>query len=218
MQDTKRVWIWVGVIVIILLVVGIGWIYLSKPPSNTTTATSQSVEQNTKAIVQAGDPSKCASVNTVANGVNYETVCKNSIAWNTAETNLDINACNGLDDKLISISSCQDMVIAGLVAKSTNVSVCTQFTGTLNDFCVGEYWSTAASTKGDPRLCSNLPSSTAPNCEEGVLMAMTSRTSTLTCSLFTASSTQADCENYVKHDCSAILLLPLQQACQKGVK
>ena len=115
----KKTSLIIGIVLLVLIAGGLVWYSASRPApaSLAPGASSAAFQQNVKSIIQSGDPSQCASVNVVADGVNYETVCKNNIAWNTAQANLDVAACNALDNKLMSIADCQSSVIAGLIVK-----------------------------------------------------------------------------------------------------
>jgi uncharacterized protein (UPF0333 family) len=231
MSKSKKSLIVIGAVVVVVIVIIIAAsFYLGQKNAAQNAPTgggsasvqaNQAVEASAAAIIKSGDAAQCASVNTVVDGANYETVCKNNIAWNAAQANLDINACNGLDNQLMSVADCQNSVIIGLIVKGKTLSVCDQFTGAINTTCVDDYWFQTAATKQNPSLCKNVISSSSQadiGCEYNVLLSSVSvGTSTPKCSLF-AGAVKTDCTNYMKHDCQAVTFPPLQQACQQGIK
>jgi hypothetical protein len=177
-------------------------------------------------VIKSGDSSKCSSVNTDTGGVNGQTVCQNNIAWHKAIANLDMRACNSLDNDLMTIEDCQNAVITASASSGKDVSICDQLSGASKDACVSSYWYSAAQSKSDPSLCAKVtPSSTQAiaTCQDSILIASVVRTpnTTLACASFTGSAL-GDCQDYVKTNCKAILFPPLQQACllneQKNAK
>jgi hypothetical protein len=186
------------------------------PSAQNPSASSSQLPQAAQAIIQSGDAAKCASVNSVVGGVNYETVCRNNIAWNAAQANLDISACNGLDNKLMSIADCQDSVVGKLVAKNKTLTVCDQFAGDLKNVCVSDYWSVLAAAQHDPSQCLHLGASGSQadlSCENNVLLsALSVGTSTPQCSLFNGAA-KTDCTNYAKGNCQTFAFPLLQNLC-----
>jgi hypothetical protein len=211
------------VVVVIVIIVAASFSLRQKNPTqteggNASVQANQAVLASAAAIIKSGDAAQCASVNSVANGVNYEVVCRNNIAWNAAQANLDVNACTGLDNKFMSIADCQNSVIAGLMAKEKTLTVCDQFTGALKNSCINDYWFMMARGSGDPSFCKNLISSSSDaflSCEYNILLSPTSvGTTTPNCSFFTGSA-KTDCVSYLKNNCQSIVFLPLQQVCQQ---
>lgn len=209
-----------GIIVIVVIVIA-AIAAILHPKEGSPAPSGQAVQAAAQAIIQSGDVSQCASVNAVVDGANYETVCKNNIAWNDAVTNLDINACNGLDNRLMSIANCQNAVIAGLINKDKTLATCDQFTGTLKDSCVTAYWVSVATSGQDPSLCGNIVSSSSRaslDCEYDVLISSVSNgTSTPSCSLF-AGIVKTDCANIAKGACAAIRNVTFQQICRTRIR
>jgi hypothetical protein len=221
-SNTKKTLLVIATVVVVLIVIFAVYAYGGgRSSQNSAEHAAPDIQQTTQSIIASGNAAQCSSVNTVVGGVNYQTVCQNNIAWNTAQANLDVNACNGLDNKLMSIASCQNAVIVGLIDKEGSLSVCNQFTGSLNASCVSNYWYITASKEKNPSLCANLLASSASssqaalNCEDAVLTASVSTgTSTPSCALYTGTA-KTDCMNYVNNDCTRITFPPLQQACLK---
>jgi hypothetical protein len=186
------------------------------PIANNPAIAANLLPEETQTIIQSGDAAKCEAVNAVSDGVNYETVCRNNIAWNTAQANLDIHACDGLDNKLMSVADCQRSVVGKLIAKDTSLAVCDQFVSDIKNFCVNNYWSMLAVAQHDPSLCQHLNSSSSQasaSCEENVLLAsISSATSTPECSVFTGAA-ETDCTNYTQSNCQALTVPQLQQFC-----
>jgi hypothetical protein len=216
----------VGVVIVgVVLILHVPGGVESPAAQNSSVGQNPSVDlkqlpQQTQSIIQSGDAAKCISLNVITDGVNYETVCRNNIVWNAAQASLDIKACDGLDNKLMSIADCQSSVVAKLVAKDKNLTVCDQFAGTLKNLCVNDYWSILAVSENDPGQCIHLVASSSEasmNCEENVLVSsIAGITSTPKCSLFTGAA-KKDCTNYNNGNCQALVFPPLQQSClQKG--
>lgn len=192
---------------------------------------ASSVPELAASIIKSGKIEDCIELkDQIANGVNYQTVCTNNIAQNLAQTNLDIKACEKLDNKLMAIADCQQMVVAGIANKAGNPSACDQFTSDLKTSCISAYWSSQAIKQKDPKLCSNITPSSEQvimNCQSFVLTSLltpVSSTSTTasgltaaTCSLFTGS-VKTDCNNYLKGDCRSLAFPPLQQVCQRRTR
>jgi hypothetical protein len=181
-------------------------------------STPAQIESQAAAIIKSGDVSQCSSIDRVVNGVNYETVCKNNIAWDKAQQDLDIAACNDLDGKLMSVADCQNSVIDGLVAKAKDFSVCGKFSGPLKNTCENQYWSASAAAKIDPSLCKNIISSSSAasmNCEYNIILnAPEGAVGAFQCSIF-SGQVKTDCENYQKGNCGSITFPGLIQACSR---
>jgi hypothetical protein len=186
-------------IVVLIIVALVFWFFLKKRSSPPNTSL---LETTTANIIKSGDASKCASVNQVADGVNYETVCKNNIAQNKAVANLDISACNNLDDKLMSIAGCQSEIIAMLAAKATSVSFCDQWSGVQGNGCRINFWTDAAMKSDNASPCANVSvsSSQVAACETDFLMftMAAAPTSIPDCTTFTTPAAKQQCQDITK--------------------
>ncbi len=186
-------------IVVVIIAALVFWFSIKKRSSPPNTSL---LETTTANIIKSGDASKCASVNQMVDGVNYETVCKNNIAQNKAVANLDISACNDLDDKLMSVAGCQSEIIAMLAAKATSVSFCDQWSGAQGDGCRINFWTDAAMKRGNASPCSNLPASSTQvaACETDFLMftMAAAPTSTPDCTTFTTTAAKQQCQDITK--------------------
>src|SRR3989338_5599179 len=86
-------------------------VYVIQPPEKLTT------QELVARIVASGRISQCAQVHgVIIDGIDYETVCRNNIAYQRALKTLDPEYCKGLDDRLISIEQCE----AGILLEKIN--------------------------------------------------------------------------------------------------
>lgn len=208
---TSKVIIAIIIAVVVVLVVGHFVFRWGEGPA---LVPFSQVQSTTQSAIIAGDTSQCGSVNEIADGVNYETVCENNIAWNTAIKNLDINTCNGLDNKLMLISDCQNAVVEAVAEKSDSVSACNAFTGTLRAACVTYYWNHAAVAAVEPALCSNLGAvSAAQVCESSALASLIIAGGPMpSCSLFSGVA-RDDCNAYEAGQCGRIISSEVRLVC-----
>jgi hypothetical protein len=182
-----------------------------------TQPSDQAFRDDVAAIIKSGDLAACDSANRILDGVNYRTVCRNNIFWNEAQSNLDFTACEGLDDRLMSVKDCETSVMVGLLRKEKSLSVCNTVPDALKAACPSAYWSLAAVDQDNVTLCRNLPSSTEPNCERNFLISLSaagaSSSIALPCADFTEARLRSECGALQEKNCAAIADPLLKAAC-----
>ena len=114
-------------------------------------------------IIKTGQIERCAEAKGfIVDGIDYQTVCRNNIAFNLALSRLDLSSCSLLDDKLMSIEDCQQQVLLTKLAQENDLAVCDQApTQALASSCQNAYWFQQAFEKQDISLCDKLTDSLA---------------------------------------------------------
>lgn len=231
--------------IIILLLAGVAYLwqsdFLTKPVILMSPKEEQQwraeQEQQVATIIKAGNLTSCDDVNyKSADGIDYETVCKNNIARDKALETLDPVWCKKLDNKLFQIADCEREVIFGKLAKEKNIAVCAvAFTPVLKTECENVYWSGQAITENKVTLCANTKNITLENnetinaqthCEDNFwITKLITEPSKVDCAKLSAEYFQTDCETFqsAKKDtetsrftvCRRILDPRLQFACER---
>lgn len=223
MQTTNNLWPKVFSIGTVLVLLGgvVYWavVYRTGSPEENRLREQERVA----AIIQAGDPARCAEARgLVIGGVDYEVVCKNNIAQQKALSSLDLTACDNMDGVLFDKTTCKKDIIRLQLERTLEKSVCDRVADTdFQQFCLQSYWGKVAVLKRAPSICQNLTvDKLAADCEQGVFLTLLSQDinsvscSTLSgvlrndCLLIRKALTEKDTQQ-----CKNIVLEPVRAVC-----
>lgn len=180
----------------------------NKPLSPPKTPSDQKIMEEASLAIRAGDLKSCDSLDQIVDGVNYRTVCRNNIFSDLAEKNLDFKSCQELDNKLMMVEDCQRNVMALMIQKEKNLSVCdnADMPEKYKQSCPDIYWGLTAIEQNNPALCSKITVESGDfSCEQfifqkAVFSEQGGQTNVIDCSLFKNSSVKNDCLNYKKRN------------------
>ncbi len=151
------------IVALAILAVGIivGVIFFMAPrsqPTNIPASAAPASEQAVASTIQGGTLQDCDQyANTIIGGINYRTVCRNNVAMRMAMTKLDYTQCQNLDDKLVSISSCEQAVVREALAKNLDASYCASVgSDALKTYCQTTFVQDEVSRSGNNKLCDTL--------------------------------------------------------------
>ena len=158
-----------AVLAAILIIAGF-LIYRSRGPGDISPGEILKKQEAVAAIIKTGNLDKCSEARgLVISGVNYESVCRNNIASQMAFETLSVSYCRKLDDKLFSVQSCEEQVLANLAQKEGRVAVCNEARSeTARVNCLSAFWSAKAVAEKNVSLCDNVPRDFALSCRDDV--------------------------------------------------
>lgn len=187
------------------------------------TETQTSTAEQVAAIVDKGDFSACDLIQ----DADYKIVCKNNIAENLADKNLDTSWCLKLDDKNFSRENCIQSVVFGKAKKQGDPNTCNE-AGALGykddvDKCLTGFWTDKASKESNKELCNNIIQEAGKtNCLNQVAIANFFKDPEGSdCSkLAEVGITQSDCKSYQENkNCDLLTDRLLIRECQiTGIK
>ncbi len=150
-------------------------------------------------IIQKGNIDACARAKEIVlDGVNYETVCRNNVAYQLAFKTLDPKYCKDLDNKLVSIEQCEAEILLKKINTGADIAVCSGASVQgAQTYCRGIYWFREAIQKGNEALCDTIEDvgSRAPCHERVAIEGLIKNPSGTDCSRFSGSLAR-DCENF----------------------
>lgn len=127
----------------------------------------------------------------------YQTACINNIALNLANEKQDLSFCQKLDDKLVSIETCEREIIFSKSIDKEDISVCGETKNSqLKKECEDSFWPSLALKKGDIRLCDNISDESAKeNCSNQYLAKkeFSGNVSAFDCNKFQGEEIRQDC-------------------------
>lgn len=131
----------------------------------------------------------------------YQTVCINNIALNLAQETQDISYCQKIDDKLVSVSSCESQIIFQKSLDKEDIRVCQETQNTeLQKQCQENFWPNLALKKEDIKICNNLQTEQDKNlCSDNYLFQkefITQKPAGFDCEKFKDEQVRADCKIY----------------------
>ncbi|MHB1163098.1 MAG: hypothetical protein ACYCZZ_01020 [Minisyncoccota bacterium] len=194
------------------------------PKSETATQTTftpaeeLALQEQVAPLIKAGDMTACKQVQNDM----YRAVCVNNIALNKATESKDISYCQYLDNKLVSIESCERNVLFQKVAETENQVVCSETkNAALQKECEASFFSVLANKHQDPKLCDkNTDATNANQCWNAYyaqsMFASVSGSGNSpigSCSVFRGKDAQSDCAG-LRAAITAKSIQKLQQACQ----
>lgn len=194
------------------------------PKSETATQTTftpaeeLALQEQVAPLIKAGDMAACKQVQNDM----YRAVCVNNIALNKATENKDISYCQYLDNKLVTIESCERSVLFQKVAETENQAVCSETTNTtLQKECEASFFSVLANKHQDPKLCDqNTDATNANQCwnayyAQSMFASVSSsgKPPAISCNTFRGKDVQEDCAN-LRAAITEKSIPKLQQACQ----
>ncbi len=144
-------------------------------------------------IIKTNDFNRCQEIENQI----YRTVCINNIALNLAEEKQDISYCQKLDDKLISIASCERQVLLKKSQDKEDINICNETENSkIQKECEGSFWPSLAIKKKEINLCDNISTEQEKNsCYDNYLFQQE----------FMKSESNFDCQKFysqqVKLDC-----------------
>ncbi|MEK7193272.1 MAG: hypothetical protein AAB652_00610 [Patescibacteria group bacterium] len=158
-----------------------------------------STEEKVSVIREKGTMEDCALVRGVmVNGTDYETVCRNNVAYQLALKTLDPKYCKGLDNKLVSVEQCESEILLKKINTGADIAVCggASVQGA-EIYCRDVYRLREAIQKGDEALCDTIEDigSRAPCRERVAIEGLVKNPSGADCSRFSGSLTR-DCRNF----------------------
>lgn len=118
-----------------------------------------SIPEQVAEIVKSGKISRCARVHgAIINGIDYETVCRNNVAYRLAFKRGDVSYCKKLDDVLLSVAQCESDVLRLMINKGAGVAVCVTagISNEARSSCEREFWFRESVAKKDIALCDNI--------------------------------------------------------------
>lgn len=150
-------------LVILILIIGGYWFYKQGfldefGAVGDETAWRLQQEENTAQLIKAGNFEDCGKIDyKSAEGLDYETVCRNNIALRKSEESLDFAWCEKLDGKMFSIEDCQSRVLFLKLEKENDPEVCDSVQSPiLKSDCLSAFWLKESVSRGDVNLCSQI--------------------------------------------------------------
>mgnify|MGYP001573280393 CR=1 FL=1 len=197
--DFKKILISLGVLVI--LGAAFYFLYQTNPAlfmsKEAERAWRSNQEQQIAALITAGDFDACANVGyKSSDGVDYKIVCQKNIALNKAIATLDFSWCNKVANNTSFIESCEEKVVFAKLAAKKNLSVCDSVTNaSLKNECVVAYWFQKVIEEGKVSICKNLEEPFLKICQNNFwLSRLVENPVSVSCSVFSDSSINSDCE------------------------
>jgi hypothetical protein len=142
-------------IAIVVLLIAFGSIYylvIFRKGIVLTPEQETKIQAEVSAIIKTNDFDKCKQIKNEI----YRTACVNNIALNLAQEKQDISYCQKIDDKLMSIASCERRVLFKKSLDQERISVCNETANEeIREECKGRFWKLLAVKKEDIVLCQN---------------------------------------------------------------
>lgn len=154
-------------------------------------------EKSVADIIAAGDIGACDGVSYASSdGMAYDAVCRNNIAWNQALKTLDVVWCQKLDDKLMLVADCERAVVFEKMRATKNAAACdSASTPVVKNSCLLSFWLGEAETAGRADLCYNMADSIVKQAcfDSFIFDNLTQKPLTLDCNL-ASRNLQNDCK------------------------
>jgi len=152
----KPIFYLIIIIAILFVVFGFVYYYLEIVQKDITTLTQKQeieIQDQVSEIIKTNDFDKCVEVQNEI----YRTACVNNIALNLAQEKQDISYCQKIDDKLMSIASCETRVLFKKSLDQEHISICNETANKeIQQQCKDRFWPLLAVKKENIDLCQNV--------------------------------------------------------------
>ena len=142
-------------IIVLSVVFGFAYYYFKVFKKETITLTIEKeieIQEQVVEIIKTSDFNKCVEVQNEI----YRIACINNIALNLAQEEQDIGYCQKIDDKLMSIASCEIRVLFKKSLDQEHISICNETANKeIQQQCKDRFWPLLAVKKENIDLCQN---------------------------------------------------------------
>ncbi|MEA3344190.1 MAG: hypothetical protein U9Q16_00700 [Patescibacteria group bacterium] len=152
----KNIFYVIIIVIILLLVFGSVYYYFKVFKKGATSLTVEQeieLQEQVVGIIKTNDFNGCDQIEDEI----YRTACVNNIAMNLAQEKQDISYCEKIDNKLMSIASCERRVLFKKSLAEEHISICNETENNeIQQQCKDRFWPLLAVKKGDIDLCQNV--------------------------------------------------------------
>ena len=183
------------IILAVLVLIG-GWLISSGGTQQPITAEEEvTLQKQAGEIINTGDIKACDQIDNDT----YKAVCKNNIALELAQKNLDIKQCQNVDNSLVPREECERKVVLKKSVEDEDISVCDQATSIdLKNECKNLYYLQVALKNNDSSVCNSVVDLLQKNiCKDTFTFQtdFTQNADTFDCEKFSGNNFKNDCKN-----------------------
>lgn len=201
-----------GLFLLSLLILGGIYFFVFAPKE-----TVQDKQSRVAEVVERGDINRCQDFRELnIEGVSYEVVCRNNIAYRQAMNTLDVKICDQLDGQMMKSQDCRQAVIVSGVSERGGDFCANLAQPDLIAFCGSEVSLQNALLSDNQNNCRDIEDQNRRGgCERNIFEARLERldsSSSLTCTGLVGRYAE-DCKVFESKNCVAIEDINLKERC-----